>query len=387
MAKTYTSTVQLRCMKEHTCAACGTVYQYLMARKVVGTSRRSAEDATVKCRAAVERTKAREVDLQPCPACGLLQPDMIGQKRERSHRLTLIILAIVAVVILFVRLGDGLNAGPCTWLLTAITAVAALGYAAAEGVDRNRDLEGNRQRSAAAIEAGTVRVDPQKLAAARSAMLTDGPGRARGHWLLVGLALLAPVLAVAPEGVRLTRGWPANDAFYPPVIGPGDTSKVYMSEKIGSVKGYYRGSSSATFAGASAEGLPLETTTNQNDWGTTIYDVKDSEKESFHRPWVKVTMPTDPSLAGRQGGCAVHLTVEYPYVPPGESKFVTDSREMNETFPVKLATAGAGGQYQSLWWGLSGASVALLIVGGFALVWAAKRLRTPGTTTNVYPAA
>ena len=387
MAKSYTSTVQLRCVKEHTCAGCGSVYQYPMSRKVVATSGRSAEDATQKCRAKVAATAQRDVDLQPCPACGLVQPDMVGRRRAWGHKRVLWIAILAVVVILIVHLANGLNAGPATWGLTGIVAIAALAFAAAEGIDPNADVDANRQRAADRVAAGTVKPLAQKRPTPTGMMRVDVPGRASRRWPLVGLVLLAPICAAAPEVIRSARAWPANDACYPPVVGPGDTTRVYLPRQIGSVKGLYRGTAQAVLSAPSVAAVAVPADTNQNNWGSTISDVKDSEKQSYHRPWVELTIPPMASLAGKTVDCAVHLDVEYPAIAPGDTKFQVEHTTMDERYTIRLSPPRAGAAFRSLWWSASAIAAAVLVVGGAGLLWSANRLRSRGTTTNVFPAA
>ena len=386
MAKTYTSAVQLRCVKEHTCASCGNVYQYPMARKVVATSGRSADDATQKCRAKVAKTAREDVDPQPCPACGLLQPDMVGRQRRRGHRWPLWVAILGGVTVLILRASNGLNAGSATWALTGVAAVVALAFAAVEALDPNRDLDANRQRASERVAEGTVKTDPQKRPVRPMLMLAEVPGRAKPRWLLVGLALLAPLAAAAPEAVRTARRWPANDECYPPVVGPGDTTRVYMAQRINSVKGFYRGSVEATLATPTSAPVHLTADTNQNDWGSTIY-VKDDEKQNVHRPWVELQMPSDASLAGQTANAAVHLSLDYPSISPGDTGFRTVHQTMDENFSIRMAPAGAGHQFNTLWWAASGAAVVLMVGAGAMLLRAAAQLRKRVTTTNVTPAA
>src|SRR5207247_700493 len=70
MAKTYTSTIELRCWKEHACVGCGGLYASELVRKVSGTGG-TAEKAEINARAAVQRAINTATDLQPCPTCGL----------------------------------------------------------------------------------------------------------------------------------------------------------------------------------------------------------------------------------------------------------------------------------------------------------------------------
>src|SRR4051794_6307955 len=66
MGKTYTTTIKLRFIKEHTCACCGGVFAYPIARQVKGVGGNAAV-AAAKAEKAVGRTLQRDVDLHPCP--------------------------------------------------------------------------------------------------------------------------------------------------------------------------------------------------------------------------------------------------------------------------------------------------------------------------------
>ena len=387
MGVTYTSTIPLRVLKEHTCAACGNVYRYPMSRRIRRSSRRSAEDASRKARLAADRAVGWEVDTQPCPACGLVQPDMVGRRRGRAHKWVAWLGGLAAAALLVVRLADGFNAGPLTWALTGVAAAAAVAFAATEGLDPNRDPDANRRTAAARVSAGQVQADPNRRPVVRTLMTTDVPGRARAAWPLVGLAVLAPAAMAAPELWRMARHWPANPACFPPVVGPGDTTRVYMGRQVESIHGYYRGRADAALilGGGADDPIRLATRVNQNDWGSTI-TAKEGEKREHNRPWVELTMPADPALAGRAGEAAVRLDVEYPAPVAGENSFRTTEQVMEDRFPVRLAPAAAGRQYRALWWAATGAGFGLMVLAGVALIRAANGLRQPGTTTNVRPA-
>ena len=385
MAKTYTSTYQLRCVKEHTCASCGTVYRYTMARKVAASSGRSAAAAQEACRVKVERTAREDTDPHACPTCGLLQPDMVGRRRGRGHRLPLLLGVLGGVTVLILRGVDVLPSVTATWVLAGLAAVIAVAYAAVEGADPNRNLDGNRARATNRVADGTVTFDPPARPAMRRSVGMAVPGRAGPRWLLVGLVLLAPLVAAVPEVARQVRRWPANDGCYPPVVGPGDATRVYMRDKIDSVKGYYRGVVHAMLLAEGGSPVPVAATTKQNDWGHTI-SVKSDEKRNVNHPYVDLTLPADPALAGRRVQTRVHLAIEYPSLASGGNSFETAEAEMDEPFPMALAGVGAGAQYNTLWWIADGGAVALLVIGGFALRAAAGRLQR-ATTARVLPAA
>src|SRR5262245_1975374 len=99
MAKNYTATIEAKSWKEHTCAACGATYSYLLQRKVTGTAG-NPQRAEELARKKVGPTLEKEVDLHPCPTCGLMQPDMVGQQRAKKHLLFFWLALVVFGVIL-----------------------------------------------------------------------------------------------------------------------------------------------------------------------------------------------------------------------------------------------------------------------------------------------
>src|ERR1700682_3888884 len=84
MATTYTSTVEVKVWKGHTCCRCGQPYRYLCERKKKGQGKNPAA-ASAAAQKAVVAALAYEVDQQPCPTCGLYQPDMVAALRRRRH--------------------------------------------------------------------------------------------------------------------------------------------------------------------------------------------------------------------------------------------------------------------------------------------------------------
>jgi hypothetical protein len=75
MATKSTCSVEIECWKEHTCVGCGTVFRYRMKRKRVGEGP-TEKAAEIAARQAMMTDVAQAVEMQPCPACGLYQPDM-----------------------------------------------------------------------------------------------------------------------------------------------------------------------------------------------------------------------------------------------------------------------------------------------------------------------
>jgi hypothetical protein len=384
MGKTFTTTIEARCLKEHTCVCCGAVYAYPMARKVQGTAANAAQSAA-NAEAAVGKTLAREVDPEPCPTCGVLQPDMIGQRRARGLRwvfwlaLVAFLLLIILCAAYVVPMHTAVRVG------AALCAVAAVVLILIDLRDPNRNAEMNRQTAAGRVASGVVRHTPGKfVAGARE--LACFP-RSVGHKLaLVGL-LAAVGLAAMPEVVRSSRGWPVNEDCYPPVVGPGDEARVYMTDKIQSVKGYWRGKPKAVARDAETKReTPLGAATNQNDWGSSI-SAKSSQKNTSSSPWVAVTMPAGPAVAGKAVDCAIDLNVEYPAMS-GSSTFSTQRAHFSRTVPVRVAADPmAGAAYAGWWWKGTAGAMGVVLVLAQMLIWAAKRLEARAVPARVLPPA
>ena len=101
MSTTYTVTANVKCWKKHECVDCGCEFRYQFKRTIQGTGN-SEKAAHASANKIVEKTLRQEVDVRPCPSCGRIQPDMIGQVKARGHALvgglTLPILAIFIVL-------------------------------------------------------------------------------------------------------------------------------------------------------------------------------------------------------------------------------------------------------------------------------------------------
>ncbi|HTW95045.1 MAG TPA: hypothetical protein VMD30_09645 [Tepidisphaeraceae bacterium] len=380
MGTTYTSTFNIKCRKEHTCVSCGTVYSYDFARKIVGRGR-TAKGAQKKAQKLAESALQSQVDLHPCPACGIYQPDMIGQQRVRWHRQTFIMALLVFVLIVVLRVADVLQANVAEWLLVAAGTLAALQMVGKELKNFNANTEKNRGVAADRVAAGklqhpsgqTAEADPQWIRIEKSL-----GQRSAGLILLIALLSLA-----AAELLRMVHGWPINAAAYPPVVGPGDTTCFYMQEQIDSVNGYWRGDPKAMLTVAGGGGAPVsaDCTTNQNDWGDTI-SVDSDAKHNHPTPWIEMTIPNDASLAGKVIDCDISLDVQYPQLT-GDSSFQTEDQTMREHQTLSLASVGAGALYTQVWWGGGIAGMVLILLAARVLTRSARHLQTRAHPTKI----
>ena len=379
MGTVYTTTLNLKCRKEHTCVACGAVYSYDFARKIAGRAS-TAKGAQKKAQKLAQQALDTQVDLHPCPACGVYQPDMIGQQRVKWHRQTLWVATLAFVAVIVLRATNTVQADTAEWLLVAVGVLAALQMLGKELKNFNANVHNNLNVAAERVAAGKIQhasgqaaeAPPQWVRMERSAAQ-----RGAGMLLLIGILLLA-----GAGLMRLVHGWPINAQAYPPVVGPGDTTRIYMPDKIESLNGYWRGVPSAvlTVAGSGRQ-VSAQCSTNQNNWGRSI-SVDSDEEHNSSTPWVEMTLPQDSSLASKTVDCDIALNIEYPQ-QSGDRSFETENQIMSQKLTLHLASAGAGALYDQSWWGGGIAGIALILATCIALVRSARKLQTRAHPTKI----
>src|SRR4051812_14847174 len=113
MATIYTQTLHLNLWKEHICFACGCRYRplFMPSKKRAGAS---PDKAAANAEKAVVKALSHEVDHQPCPGCGLYQPDMVAARRVPWH---------------WIISASGFGVAVLLWILTG-TDVLSLGVSA-----------------------------------------------------------------------------------------------------------------------------------------------------------------------------------------------------------------------------------------------------------------
>ena len=382
MATTYTSTIEVKCRKEHTCLGCGAVYSYPFFRKVKGQGG-SAERAKIVAQKNVAAVLEREVDLQPCPTCGLYQPDMIGQQRRRRHVIITWIGLVTLTALLIVRLAYGMRANEATQFISIACLAAFVAHMLVERSNPNRDLMGNTTLAADRVAEGTIQFKPGRVGPQIDDFIN--PPKSTLHRMALPLLLFGAGLAYSPEFIRSQNHWPLNPDCYPPVVGAGDSTRIYMDDRINSVKGYWRGSPNALLQ--TPDGKPImeaNATTNQNDWGSSI-SAKSSEKNTGSTPWVEVTLPAagKKDLAGQTVHCVLDLKVDFPEMQ-GSSNFVTHHSTMSRTVDIRVAPAGSGTRYNQWWWESSLVGAFLVVACGIILVKAARALQRRATPTRTF---
>jgi hypothetical protein len=380
MATTYTSTIQLRCWKQHTCVGCGGGYLYELIRTIKGSAS-SADAARANAQKNVQKALASDTDLHPCPTCGLHQPDMIGQRRARLHWAMFWCALAAAVLVLILVATHTIQFYVASYVMALVCAAAAVATLATERWNPNRDVAANRLRSADLVSRGVLRHQPGQPVPDRELDQHARPGAGALQVVSLLLVAIAVMAALIPDVARMGLGWPANADAFPPVVGPGDEARIYMNDSISSVKGYWRGDPQVVLKDGDRR-LPAKATTNSNNWGGTIY-AKSSEKSTSSKPWVALTVPSEPKLAGKTVGCDIDLAVEYP-ASAGGSSFRTTSSKMHRSVSLALAPANAGDAYTALWWTGTVAGVVLVLLAGLLLVGAARAFQRRARPTQVF---
>lgn len=366
----YTASATVNALKVHACVNCAAVFRYVMTRDCQGQGG-TEEKAQQALAGVVESTMRSGVDTHPCPTCGMVQPEMVGAVRKPSHYGQAVCAAIVAGVLAILLGLDVVHIATAAYIGATCYLLIALWAFKTASSNPNDRLEEQLQIAQGELEAEALALDTEGSLEAQQ--LAD-PARATagGHPLLVGLLGLAVIGALMPEVVRMGNSWPANDRWYPAVVGPGDTSTYYFDKEIESIKGYWKGRCKAAVVNGKALGvkepLPCKAVTKDNSWGNSI-SVKSSEKSESSNIYAEITLPDQQGLAGKKAQLKAAIIYQYPKVFGG-GKFSVQSGQLLEETTLDLATPGAAGTYESLgWFGVAGGGVWLMLLG----IWMARR--------------
>lgn len=393
---TVTSTVWGRCWKQHTCVECGGVYRYKIVREA-GAESRYAEFARQEAEAKLFRRLAREVDPNPCPSCGLIQPDMVGQGKRRGHALaTAAAGLLLAVVVGVTYVWGGFVIDDVAAYAAAIAGGAAVAHLVVALSNPNRDRAANLRRAEMGVAAGRVEI------VARGTVTDSLPPTANltaRHVLALACVVLAAPAFLIPVFVRAANGWTLDREFPPGVISPGDEVTITLPTpaEMKSADGRWRGEAIAELLNTPAIGGPatLSATSRSDSWGQ-VFDTRRSNVP-LTTVWARVQIPDDPALGGQALQVQLTLMVVYP-VDEGAQVPNPDGRDWNEklgfenrtaslTRDVTLTLADAGGsrRYRESWvigmaFGFFGS-----LAGGGALIGLAAAMRRRALPAEVSP--
>jgi hypothetical protein len=383
MARYYISTLDINVWKEHTCAGCGTAYRYLLKRKKSARGG-TPEAATANSRAMAAKAVANEVDFEPCPACGLYQPDMVGAWRSRAHWLTFALGLVALLVVLIAACASGYEGRRYAPALAA--GVCLLVGAIHLLVDRrnpNRNLDANLHVARQRLDAGRLSVSTETGAAEGG---HPGGGWSVANMMAYALFAVAAAAFLTAEGLRTVEGQPVNADEWPPVAGAGDETTVYLPQRITSIKSYWNGQAKVQVVNAKEIGLPegflVPATTNTASWGGTI-ESESGDEHNVSQLWVKLHLPTTPDLGGKTLRLQIDMSVRYPEAQGAGFDDATQNVSHTTTLQV-ASSARAGEQYEALWWGGVIGGVALTMTAGVWLAVLAGLFKRQALPTQIY---
>jgi hypothetical protein len=381
----YTATVKARCWKQHTCCACGCIYRYKFERSGVGQSgvrdfaRDGAENAL---RAALQR----DVDLHPCPTCGLMQPDMVARTKVPWHAgVTLALVALLPCALL-PAFWQGLTFHAAGLLCAAAAGAGTLLHLAVAVYNPNWNRDANRQRVKDQIERHRVEM------VERGSMTDVRPPPRNLTWkhaVTLAAVVVGAVAFLAPELVRRKADLPVNPTLTPFVVAPGDEVRFDFPKDhdIRSVDARWRAVATAKVLNADEAGAPAElhAGSSTDSWDEDFLAREGSERA---RPdlYARVQLPDDDSLAGKTVRLRVALEVTYPSIS-GRSgfreTFQNQGAPVSREFTVHVAAAEDKQDYEAAW--STGVLVGLVgtLGGGGLLVWLARGLRRRARPTEL----
>jgi hypothetical protein len=385
MATTYTSKVSVRCVKQHTCVACASKYSYVLVRNLQGTGGTAAAAEANAEKAALKAVQG-EVDFHPCPACGVVQPDMTAVVVNKRFWIAGLV-GLAGVVISFIcGFSRATQIMPAAYIGAAFTLVGTLIAAWANFYAPNRDLVSNRATSEGKCQAGKLKLD-ERAAAQPDAMLQTPASQKRGHRIGLALCAAAVVATLAPPALQTLGGWPTNKTSYPEVVGAGDEARFYFNEDIVSINGKWKGHEIAAYV-TNADKLGtaqprLTATTKSESWGTTISGK--SVSNSTNKMYLDVKFPAEPDLAGKELALNMQVRTVYPH-GVGNDAFQDESKVFKHATTVTMGPAGSGTKLYRAWWEGELMAASFLIVSLLVALKACASLRGDAVPTTVFQA-
>lgn len=382
MGKTYTATINVSCLKQHTCVGCASKYSYQLMRNVKGQgSTESAASANAE-KAAYKAIEG-DSDFHACPVCGIVQPEMVADVRSLYYWAGAIIGVIGVAVALILGLTQVVTIAVSAYVAAAAVAVVLLIFVSGCWYNPNRSPESNRMDSEKKVSLGTLSLD-EKAETLVGPVVDEHGGLSAGHMAALAMTLVAVGVAAAPPVMSVIFGWTVNTTCYPAVVGPGDTSCFYFDSNIVSINGMWRGSARARAVNAAELGLTVpvaDASTKDSSWGDTISGK--SVSNSTNKMWANVHFPDDPQWTGKTVDLELSVQATFPY--EAGAGFDNASKNFSHRADVTLSSPGAGTLYHQVWWMGQVGVLVLVVVSTVVLLGTCKSLRQLANPTAVAP--
>lgn len=413
MAYNCTQTVAVKVWREHECARCGTAYRYLFTRKKTGEGGTPAAATRAANRAVVKALKF-EVNMQPCPGCGLYQPDMIAARRARAHWWTFApsgpVILLLLLFVTFASSGSAFSADlgkllpdllvfrTVALIAAALAGIFTLAHLVIDAINPNSNLDANLELAHKRVRARKLWVVSEDTRQPPERQI--GRGIAGMHALCYLLLLTGVLAFLVPEAVRLHGGMISNPGWYPEVVGPGEEACVYFPNTINCIKWMWRGAVQATVENAAEVGVAaqaagpakqprpappvqLAARAKADNWSGTIKIDSSTERNTRTRLWAYVRLPDDPSLAGKTLRLRIDMDMVYP-VSADFHGWEEKTEHRTHTATLTVSAGRAAETYVRAWWFGFLAGISLIPLGGALLVVASRAFRKKALPSRFY---
>lgn len=377
MATTYNATLNVNCIKQHTCVGCNAEFQYRLERSVTGSGG-TQEAAAANAEKAAIKALENDVDQHACPHCGMMQPDMIAASRKSRFVAGLWLAPVIILIAFFIALPHWITISTSALIAAGGVALAGLIMVSGAFYNPNKDMSSGQMESSTKVDSGILTMTKEGNTATSEDYFGALSG---GHWTgltLIGVALIATLSPLVLPGIS---GWETNDT-YPCVVGPGDETTVYFDQKIKSLQGMWNGTVQVKVKNADELGGQqiFRGSTKNSNWGNEISG--ESVSDENNTMYVELSIPDSADLAGKTANLDFTVHVSYP-ISVGADSFDNRSGTFNHSESLKLSAPGSGTTYWQSWiYGQLGA-VVLMLVGGFIFLGTASGLVKQANTPNI----
>ena len=353
MATTYNASLELSFIKRHQCCGCEAEFQYRIHRKVTGSGGNQAA-AQANLEVAAVKSLENDVDQHACPHCGLLQPDMLAARRSGVFTFAGV-LAGVAAIIGLIMAGPDLTQISTSAIVASIGVVLALLLTLKAALTNpNSNMIQQQEKSQSKVDQGEIELISEGN---HSESMDRFGGLTGGHIIGISVLGIAAFACVLPLILPVASGWTMNDS-YPPVIGPGESTRIYFTDKIRSLEGIWNGSAAANIV--EGEQINLRARTKQDPIGNSI-----EGDTSTRQMYVDLQFPQG-DYAGREFRINMKVDAQFPQAQ-GTDSFIIANQTFQATTDLTLSDSGSGSTYSNSWLGGQLFAIVAAVIAVFTL--------------------